>query len=228
VPDASMPDASEADVVVADGASQDTTAGDAVTPDVMEPDVAVSDATSSDTTEMDVMTPDGAANDVMEEDVVLADTSDVASPSDAVTPEGCTPESDGAVCDDSDPCTMNDACSAGICTGAPADLDQDGHIDQACGGDDCDDLEMTVFPGAIEVCDGQKNDCASGSMFGEQIWESDDLTVVCAYCSFKVFTCEPGTVLDYYESCWPNESPYTELCGDQVDNNCDGEADEGC
>lgn len=32
----------------------------------------------------------------------------------------------------------------------------------------------------------------------------------------------------YDESCWPNQSPYTEICGDQVDNNCDGEEDEGC
>jgi hypothetical protein len=39
------------------------------------------------------------------------------------------------------------------------DSDQDGFYNAAFGGDDCDDLDDEVFPGAVEVCDGKDNDC---------------------------------------------------------------------
>lgn len=41
----------------------------------------------------------------------------------------------------------------------PEDLDGDGHADVAFGGDDCDDADRTVGPGALEACDGIDNDC---------------------------------------------------------------------
>jgi large repetitive protein len=39
------------------------------------------------------------------------------------------------------------------------DPDGDGHLSWACGGDDCDDDDGNVYPGADEVCDGLDNDC---------------------------------------------------------------------
>jgi hypothetical protein len=40
------------------------------------------------------------------------------------------------------------------------DADGDGFYDPACGGDDCNDSDATMFPGAIESCtDGVDNDC---------------------------------------------------------------------
>jgi len=69
-------------------------------------------------------------------------------------------------CDDGDDCTMNDTCRAGACFGTPFDGDGDGHQSLACGGDDCDDGNAAVYPGAFEgaglpqsCTDGLDNDC---------------------------------------------------------------------
>ena len=222
------------DVIVSDDGSGDASTSDVATPDVVLADSSVGDATPSDVLAQDAVVPGPAASDAVPADVAPADAvpADVAPadavPADVADPEGCTPESDGAPCDDSDPCTMNDACSAGVCTGPPTDVDEDGFVDQACGGYDCNDLDTTVHPGAIEICDGQQNDCMASSIFGEETWESADLTITCAYCNFTQLACEPGTAVWYYQACWPNEEPYTELCGDEADNDCDGNFDEGC
>ncbi|MCK6526031.1 S8 family serine peptidase [Myxococcota bacterium] len=39
------------------------------------------------------------------------------------------------------------------------DLDDDGHFDAGCGGDDCDDSHPGIHPGAVEACDGRDGDC---------------------------------------------------------------------
>ncbi len=42
----------------------------------------------------------------------------------------------------------------------PVDADGDGHISVACGGDDCDDTDGSIFPGAPEIpADGIDQDC---------------------------------------------------------------------
>ncbi|MDP7110775.1 MAG: MopE-related protein, partial [Myxococcota bacterium] len=43
--------------------------------------------------------------------------------------------------------------------GCCADLDGDGYDDQGCGGDDCDDGDPAIYPGADEWCDALDNDC---------------------------------------------------------------------
>ncbi|MBW2703106.1 MAG: hypothetical protein JRF33_19960 [Deltaproteobacteria bacterium] len=72
----------------------------------------------------------------------------------------------GSECDDGDPCTMHDECLGDYCSGAPRDSDQDGHVDVACGGDDCDDTTASAHPGLFEGPDGSPscvdsldNDC---------------------------------------------------------------------
>ncbi len=46
------------------------------------------------------------------------------------------------------------------CLPACRDDDGDGHQAASCGGDDCNDLDSRIFPGAAEVCDdGLDNDC---------------------------------------------------------------------
>ena len=81
-------------------------------------------------------------------------------------PAGCE---DGATCDDGNPCSSHDTCQNGICVAGATDRDQDGDgfLDPACpGGNDCDDRDPAVHPGAAEggyaqaSCrDGVDNNC---------------------------------------------------------------------
>ncbi len=76
-----------------------------------------------------------------------------------------------AECDDADRCTT-DACVDTVCASARIpgcgtstcpDRDGDGHGSRYCfGGDDCDDGNPAVHPGAAEVCDGGVDDDCDG------------------------------------------------------------------
>ncbi|MFI5299452.1 MAG: putative metal-binding motif-containing protein, partial [Polyangiales bacterium] len=120
-------------------------------------------------------------------DASLAETTSEASidGGDATVGKGCAHNddcSDGLYCNGieqclyghcypavSGPCSSNSACVRDTCdetthacthvTLAPTDVDGDGHLDEACGGDDCDDHDPTVYFGHPELCDGKDNDC---------------------------------------------------------------------
>ncbi|RLB53119.1 MAG: hypothetical protein DRJ42_12910 [Deltaproteobacteria bacterium] len=64
-------------------------------------------------------------------------------------------------CDDGDPCTADTCDSASGCAHRLLDVDGDGHASDALGacGDDCDDLDPTVYAGATDACDLEDNDC---------------------------------------------------------------------
>jgi hypothetical protein len=83
---------------------------------------------------------------------------------DACIDNQCAYTNNTAPCDDQDVCTVGDTCSEGSCVpGALLDADEDGYADEACGGDDCDDADPAVNPGATEkvpFCSDQiDNDC---------------------------------------------------------------------
>jgi cysteine-rich repeat protein len=73
-------------------------------------------------------------------------------------------EVDDLDCDDSDPCTA-DTCDDVIgCENELIDVDGDGVSAATCttpglAGDDCDDTNSLVYPGAPELCDMIDNDC---------------------------------------------------------------------
>lgn len=76
---------------------------------------------------------------------------------------GCLYVNNTASCSDGDACTVGDQCSGGACQGgAPRDGDNDSYVDEACGGNDCDDGDPDINPGASELCgDGVDNNCDS-------------------------------------------------------------------
>jgi hypothetical protein len=67
------------------------------------------------------------------------------------------------------PCDTHATCITSTCneqaqtcsytTIGTTDADHDGHTDQACGGDDCNDLDPSIYAGHPELCDGKDNDC---------------------------------------------------------------------
>lgn len=93
---------------------------------------------------------------------------------------GCisVPRGNGTACDDGDPCTVNDGCIDGVCTGTPLDcssLDSDCTIGQCDGaggcisvpindGFACSDGDPCTFNDACNggVCTGTQNNCDDG------------------------------------------------------------------
>ncbi|HEU5180145.1 MAG TPA: hypothetical protein VFW45_05100 [Candidatus Polarisedimenticolia bacterium] len=63
-----------------------------------------------------------------------------------------TVSGNGGTCSDGNPCTVNDTCLSGICAAGPLrDADGDGHVDAACGGNDCNDADASILKAPVEV-----------------------------------------------------------------------------
>jgi Putative metal-binding motif len=106
------------------------------------------------------------------------------------------------------------ACNAGSwgpCTGAVAPATE------ACGNGIDDDCNGTVDDGC--ACDlGATQACYSGPAGSEGV----------GACSGGSQTCE-GTVASHWGSCAGEVLPATaETCGDSIDNDCNGQVDDGC
>ena len=126
-----------------------------------------------------------------------------------------------------------------------ADMDDDGFGDplnttEACDpgdgwvatGNDCDDDHSGSYPGAEEVCDEMDNDCDDDiDEDVELTWYTDADSDGHGDIDSPVSACEPpaGTVTssddcdDTQSTISPNA---TEIC-DEIDNDCDGDIDEG-
>ncbi len=124
-----------------------------------------------------------------------------------------------------------------------ADADHDNHGDRTqplgvCGvllGDDCDDTDRDVRPGAVESCDGVDNDC-DGVIDGVGPWYADDDDDGWGDPGAPQWTCSGGVSLagdcdDTDRDVHPADGPCTvrgqncDLC-DGVDTDCDGRVDE--
>lgn len=137
-----------------------------------------------------------------------------------------------AVCvDGTPPCNISASqlCDEGrrVCTGidcldeSMADQDGDGRRSHACGGDDCDDLDPNRFPGNPEVCDvaGHDEDCDPNT-YGFR--DADGDSAPDASC------CNGDTCGTDCDDMNPSRNPSVpEVCGNGVDDDCDGIMDEG-
>ncbi|MDP3278154.1 MAG: putative metal-binding motif-containing protein [Deltaproteobacteria bacterium] len=84
---------------------------------------------------------------------------------------GCTPVRPSSLidCDDGNNCTVDSCDTRAGCVHSPRDLDGDGFVDRMCTlnglpsgmqGNDCNDSDALVYPGAPEDCyDGRDNNC---------------------------------------------------------------------
>ncbi len=92
------------------------------------------------------------------------------------------------------------------------DFDGDGYAGESCG-DDCDDEDPLINPGAVDDCtDGVDNNCDGTYDFQD----ADGDGQLAEECGGK--DCDDEAATTYTGA--------DELCGDGVDNNCDGNIDD--
>jgi len=116
------------------------------------------------------------------------------------------------------------------------DADGDGFDDTACGGDDCDDGDSAVNPGATEVCDDAvDDDCDSFADVSDGDGDGY-INVACGGddCDDDDSSINPGVDADGdgFDACSDcNDAPgigaflfpgNTEICGDGIDQDCSG------
>jgi len=121
-------------------------------------------------------------------------------------------------CDDAEASTYpgaEEACDSidNDCDGTAdnVDLDDDGFIDLACGGDDCNDSNAEINTAASEICNGVDDDCDGTVEDNGTDADSDGFLLCDNDCDDDDDTVHPDA---------------EEVC-DSIDNNCDSEIDEG-
>ncbi|MBU6161826.1 MAG: hypothetical protein KGO50_11950, partial [Myxococcales bacterium] len=122
--------------------------------------------------------------------------------------------------------TLTDSGSDAVRQCLPENLCIDGDGDGygwggGCGGRDCDDTLDTINPAADELCNALDDDC-DGRIDDNSIEDRTDCdTGFTGACAVGRNSCTNGTL-----DCVPVESTEVELC-DALDNDCDGQVDEG-
>ncbi|MFC1888937.1 M14 family zinc carboxypeptidase [Thermodesulfobacteriota bacterium] len=95
----------------------------------------------------------------------------------------------------------------GVCP----DADGDGYEADWCGGDDCDDTDPAIFPGADELCNGLDDDCDDQVPADEADADADDFLICENDCDDTNPNINPGA----------EERLDAGNCEDGIDNDCD-------
>ena len=104
------------------------------------------------------------------------------------------------------------------------DHDGDEYSDEACGGTDCDDSSLTIFPGAPELCDGMDNGC-NGMIPTDEVDVDEDGWMICeGDCDDSEADTSPGALdpCDGLDQNCDGTDGFTEICDNGVDDDCDG------
>ncbi|MBL8685476.1 MAG: hypothetical protein JNK05_40245 [Myxococcales bacterium] len=105
-----------------------------------------------------------------------------------------------------------------------ADGDMDGFPDAACGGNDCNDGNAMINPGAREVCDGVDNNCDTVRDEGFMLGTACNAGVgACRATGMLVCAADGASAVCNAVPSMPGR----ELCGDMIDNDCNGMVDDG-
>ena len=136
----------------------------------------------------------------------------------------------GSAGDDDDSSGDDDDSSGDDDDSAPVDSDGDGHAT----GDDCNDADPAVHPGAEELCDGVDNDCnalVDDDAQDASVWYLDADNDGYGSLHLVLEQCEaPAGYVNNSDDCDdldPSSYPGgAEVC-DGADNNCDNSIDEG-
>ena len=123
-------------------------------------------------------------------------------------------------CDDRNACTQ-DFCSNGFCANRPKDSDNDGFTDAMCGGNDCNDNDPNVHPGAREVCDNGADDNCNGLV--DCVDPQCTGSPVCGDGGIRDGGRDSG--LDSGRDSGVDACVPTEICDNGIDDNCNGEID---
>lgn len=105
------------------------------------------------------------------------------------------------------------------------DSDRDGYDDEACCGEDCDDGDNSIYPGATELCDGIDSNCDG---IGDEVDDDGDGLLNCNdNCPNEGYSNLPGDTtcrdwyLDYTGCHAYNDAPTSTVCGTKDCNNLD-------
>jgi hypothetical protein len=114
------------------------------------------------------------------------------------------------------------------------DLDDDGVDAVACGGQDCDDQDEAVLPGATETCDGVDEDC-DGAVDEEAVdrtpWYLDHDLDNFGDPESEVIACgrPSASYRDVAGDCDDDDDDVNpnalEVCSNHIDDDCDGQVD---
>jgi len=110
------------------------------------------------------------------------------------------------------------------CTDSDGDGFSVAYAGSDCGTEDCNDSDADVHPGAVEICDGQDNQCPGDSGYGL----TDEVCSACTDSDGDTYYAEAacGAAPDCDDSSTAIHPGATEL-NNGVDDNCDGQVDEG-